>query len=308
MKHPIAITAFLLFIAVGLTETLRTHSVFAPKAYTEKSAYFDKLSPQFSPNVLLIGNSRTETNLNPEILDSIWGGHTHTLNFAFSSQELSDHYFQYVDTLINSNDSFRMICLNLSSPNMRVYQFRKNRFNSPFERNPYTQNNDDLLFSIQKMQKDDFPFFSKNRNKPKEIYHKNGWREIQTTHYHFPREIPIRDTDKVVALEQKMNAEARLFLKRWIQHWNQKGIVVVCYQAPTDTYTLRYEKNAGYTMEETRDFMRSLGAVWLDLPQTKYMCFDHSHLCADSALLYSHDFANMLQKELERKGLFPTRR
>lgn len=307
MKYPIIITGLLLITALAITEALRVQSLFAPDCMRPQRAYHAKMNPSPKPNIIFAGNSRTETGLVPEIVDSWFPENIHFLNFAFSSQELSDAYFSYIENLLDSPAQCRVVVMNISNINLRVYNPDSCKIHSYFEKNPYPDA--DNLPYIEKLGKNEFPLFQNQDRVLHLICHRSGWIEMDLDTFvsRYSLETNLEKAVDTAKLAENIseNEKGYAFLARWIPRWRAQNITVIFFQAPTDAWALKREKRMGYSMEKTRNFVQNLGALWIDVDQTRYFCCDHSHLNGTSAREFSRDFAPLLLEKLRELKILP---
>lgn len=277
----------------------------------------NKMERKHDVNVVFVGDSRTETNIAPTVIQEILPDVGKIFNAGFSAQSLSERYFDHCAQMLISDSTAPqpLFILGISHDSNLGMEGENGPSISEFERfelrnyTAYRRWENWLVtdfcapIRISELCKLIQPSYQPAKSAEN---HLDGWKAISIADH-----TKIYEMDGIAMHARKVvpgkilndsQQKGLVFLTKKIKELRASGIIVIAYQPPTSEENIRKTANYFLKTEFVRRTLQNAGAIWLEVPYTRYYSYDNSHLEKQAALQFSHDLATML-KEKKDAGL-----
>jgi len=287
-----------LIIASVLIATL---SLFMPK---DKEKYLRDqfwVKKTFAPSVydvVLMGDSRIERGVSPEIMEKILPG-MNVLNFGYSNGGLNPTMYEAAEKKLSKTGKKKVIILGVTANCITPYTLKNEQFlqvkKLPREDVIERMYLNRILYQFSATTPEGLWNYFKNE-KPATVsineYYDNGYvksgRIPIDTMYAIPSYIDDYTNYKV---DEKIIAD----MVSQIKQWNEKGIVVVGFRPPVTVPMKTLEDTMGFYNEAAISArFNEAGGHWIHLNSTEYKTYDGSHLDLASAMKLSEVLAHQV--------------
>jgi len=251
-------------------------------------------------NIVLCGDSRMYRGVSPGTMQKSLAGFS-IINFGYGSAGFSDVMLEEIDKRINYESDNKIVVLGIT-PLTLTPEGIKN-YHLEYELKTKREELIELIYFKEVMQLLT-PFTIAQlaqKIKGKEFYtsvHQEytpgGW--VATIEDKPWPEAALKSySTRFINNKVDENNVIRLLDK--VKFWTEKGVIVFGVRPPTTHKMIALEDSlSGFNQENIKTRFANSGGIWLDFNVNDYSTTDGSHLQRESAVKYSFDLSNKIQK------------
>jgi hypothetical protein len=254
-------------------------------------------------NMLILGDSRVYRGVSPNAINKITPN-LKILNFGFSSGILNKEIFSEANKRLNQTSGVKIILIGLTPAsitdhdNSHLDELLKLTKSQIFDRLYVNFFISKLLSPLKPSE-----VFSVN-SKPndeiiKEVFNDDGWVASSSN-----KQNPEKSLDSYRKFweSNKVSNSKINDMCSTIAEWTKEGVLVFVFRPPTfEDMDLLENEMSGINENDMIENIRMNGGHWIFLENknSRYVCYDGSHLNAQSAILLSEDLAYEIKKVLQ---------